>query len=128
MTSPASAPQHSSSAQASTAPTRTRYKVVAFCVALAAVTYLDRNAISILAPQIQEELGLSRIQMGWVFTSFALAYAAFEIPTAWWGQKIGTRRVLARIVSWWSIFTMATAAVFNYPTMLVTRFLFGAGE
>jgi ACS family glucarate transporter-like MFS transporter len=111
-----------------TGPTRTRYRVVAFCVALAGVTYLDRNCISILAPQIQEDLGLSRIQMGWVFTSFAIAYAAFEIPSAWWGQKIGTRRVLTRIVAWWSIFTMATAAVFNYPSILITRFLFGAGE
>lgn len=108
--------------------TRTRYKVVAFCVALAGVTYLDRNAISILAPHIQEDLGLSRIQMGWVFTAFALSYMAFEIPTGWWGQKIGTRRVLTRIVTWWSVFTMATAGVFNYPSMLATRFLFGMGE
>jgi len=111
-----------------TTPTRTRFKVVAFGVALAAVTYLDRNCISTLTPKIKEDLGLSTIQMGWVFTIFALSYGAFEIPSAYWGQKVGTRRVLARIVSWWSVFTIATAGVFNYPTMLVTRFLFGVGE
>jgi MFS family permease len=102
--------------------------VVAFCVALAGVTYLDRNCISTLTPFIEKDLGLTHSQMAWVFTAFALAYGGFEVPTAWWGQKIGTRRVLTRIVTWWSLFTMATAAVFNYPSMLATRFLFGAGE
>lgn len=109
-------------------PSRTRYKVVAFAVGLAGVTYLDRNCISILAPYISKDLGLSKEQMGLVFTVFAIAYAAFEIPTAAWGEKMGTRRVLARIVAWWSIFTIATAFAWNYAAMLVIRFLFGAGE
>jgi MFS family permease len=120
--------EYATSAPSDAIPTRTRYRVVAFCVALAGVTYLDRNCISLLAPLIQEDLGLSRIQMGWVFTIFAISYAAFEVPSAWWGQKVGTRRVLTRIVAWWSAFTIATGAAFNYPSMLITRFLFGAGE
>jgi MFS transporter, ACS family, glucarate transporter len=123
-----SATGYATSAPTAVIPTRTRYGVVAFCIALAGVTYLDRNVIAILAPQIQEDLGLSRIQMGWVFAIFALSYAAFEVPSAWWGQKIGTRRVLTRIVAWWSVFTMATGAAFSYPSLLITRFLFGAGE
>lgn len=102
--------------------------MVAFAVALAGVTYLDRNCISILAPYISKDLGLSKEQMGLVFTVFAIAYAAFEIPTAAWGERMGTRRVLARIVVWWSVFTMATAFAWNYASMLVIRFLFGAGE
>lgn len=109
-------------------PTTVRYKVVGFAVGLAAVTYLDRICISILAPRIMQDLSLSTVQMSVVFSAFAIAYAAFEIPTAWWGEKIGTRRVLARIVSWWSIFTMATSFAWNYSSLLVIRFLFGAGE
>jgi len=108
--------------------TRVRYRVVAFAVALAAVTYLDRVCISTLAPTMMRELGLDRLQMSFVFSSFALAYAAFEIPTAWWGERIGTRRVLTRIVAWWSTFTIATAASFHYSYLLAVRFLFGAGE
>ncbi|MBK5290987.1 MAG: MFS transporter [Acidobacteriia bacterium] len=92
------------------------------------VTYLDRVCISILAPQIMRDLDLTRMQMSVVFSAFALAYAAFEIPTAWWGQRIGTRRVLTRIVIWWSGFTMLTAAVTSYWMLLVVRFLFGVGE
>jgi MFS family permease len=102
--------------------------VVAFTVALAAVTYLDRVCISIVAPQIMNDLSLSRIQMSYVFSSFTIAYAAFEIPTAWWADRVGSRSVLTRIVLWWSAFTIATAGAFNYVSMLAVRFLFGVGE
>ena len=63
-------------------PTRVRYRVLGLAVLLAMVTYLDRVCISVLAPDIQEALSLSKIQMSLVFSAFALAYAAFEIPTA----------------------------------------------
>lgn len=108
--------------------TRVRYRVVGFMLALGAVTYLDRACISTLAPDIQLDLGLDKDQMSWIFTAFAIAYAVFEIPTAWWADRVGTRQVLTRIVSWWSGFTMATAAAWNFWSMLVIRFLFGAGE
>jgi MFS transporter, ACS family, glucarate transporter len=95
---------------------------------LAAVTYLDRVCISILAPSIMRDLKLSQIQMGYAFSAFTLAYAIFEIPTARWADKIGSRKVLTRIVLWWSAFTMATAGAFSYVSLLVVRFLFGIGE
>ena len=107
---------------------RVRFRVVAFAVGLAGVTYLDRICISTLAPAIMRDLALSKLEMSYVFSAFAIAYAAFEVPSAWWGERIGTRRVLTRIVCWWSAFTMATAAVWSYGSMLAVRFLFGAGE
>ena len=113
---------------ADTTPTTARYRVVALATALAMVTYLDRAAIGTLAPGIRRDLGLSAVEMGWVFTAFQLAYGLFEIPTGRWADRVGTRRVLARIVIWWSVMTMATAAAFNYVIMLAIRFLFGAGE
>jgi MFS family permease len=108
--------------------THVRYKVVSLAVLLAMVTYLDRACIATLAPNIMRDLQLSKEQMSWIYSAFALAYAVFEIPTAWWADRRGTRHVLTRIVVWWSTFTMATAAAFNFTSMLVTRFLLGAGE
>ena len=108
--------------------TRVRYRVVAFTMTLAAVTYLDRVCISILAPNIMRDLRLTAIQMSYVFSAFTLAYALFEIPTAWWADRVGSRRVLTRIVLWWSAFTVATAGAFNYAALLLVRFLFGVGE
>ena len=83
------------------------------------VTYLDRVCISKLAPDIMRDLGLSKIQMGYVFSSFTLAYALLRDPDGVVGGPEGTRRVLTRIVIWWSGFTIATAAAFNYATLLV---------
>jgi MFS transporter, ACS family, glucarate transporter len=108
--------------------THVRYWVVAFTMTLAAVTYLDRVCISIVAPNIMRDLRLTHIKMSYAFSAFTLAYALFEIPTAWWADRVGSRRVLTRIVLWWSAFTMATAAAFNYATLLIVRFLFGVGE
>jgi MFS family permease len=105
-----------------------RYRVVAFAVSLAALTYLDRVCISVMAPHIMEDFGLSQIEMSYVFSAFTLSYAIFEIPTAWWADKVGSRRVLARIVAWWSSFTILSGAAFNYASLLAVRFLFGAGE
>jgi len=111
-----------------TAPTHARYRVVALAMGLGMITYLDRACIATLAPGIVRDLGLSTIQMGYVFTVFQLAYALFEIPTAWWADRRGTRAVLSRIVLWWSFLTAATGAAFNYPVLLAIRFLFGMGE
>ena len=105
-----------------------RYRVLAMAVALAFITYLDRVCISITAPQIMHELKLSQLQMSFVFSAFTTAYAVFEIPTGWWGDRVGTRRVLTRIVLWWSCFTALTAGAWNFASMLVVRFLFGVGE
>ena len=74
-------------------PTHARYRVVALATTLAMVTYLDRAAIGTLAPNIQRDLGLTVLQMGWVFTAFQLAYGLFEVPT--WADCVGTRSVLA---------------------------------
>jgi MFS family permease len=111
-------------------PSRVRFVVLAFAVMLAGVTYLDRVCIAHaeVTAAIQRELVLSDKQMSLVFSAFTLAYALFEMPTGAWGDRVGTRRVLTRIVVWWSVFTMATAAAFHYATLLVTRFLFGVGE
>ncbi len=97
-------------------------------VALAFITYLDRVCISITAPQIMRELSLSSFQMSFVFSAFTAAYAVFEVPTGWWADRVGTRRVLTRIVVWWSVFTGLTATAWNYPSLLALRALFGMGE
>jgi ACS family glucarate transporter-like MFS transporter len=117
-----------SSSAAIPGDTHVRRKVLAMTMALAAITYLDRVTISVTRPYIARDLGLSPTQMGYVFSAFYFAYALFEIPTGWWGDKVGTRRVLTRIVCWWSVFTVLTGAAFNYSSLLTIRFLFGAGE
>ena len=95
---------------------------------LSLITFLDRVAIGGAAPAIRADLGLSPAQMGWAFSAFTFAYAAFEIPTGWLGDRFGPRKILTRIVLWWSAFTMATGAAWNFSSLVATRFLFGVGE
>jgi sugar phosphate permease len=108
--------------------TRARGRVLTFAFFLAVVTYLDRVCISAAAPFIMEDLHLSVLQMSVVFSAFTLAYSLFEVPSGWLGDVRGPRRVLTRIVLWWSAFTMLTGATVSFGSLAAVRFLFGAGE
>lgn len=110
------------------APTRTRYWVIVFAVTLAIVTYIDRVCISQAAPAMMRDLHLSKIEMGYALSAFIWAYALFEIPGGWLGDWIGPRKVLMRVVIWWSFFTAATGWAWNHTSLVITRALFGAGE
>ena len=109
-------------------PTHVRYWVIVFAVALAVVTYIDRVCISVFTPLIRHDLHLTEKQMGYCLGAFALAYSLFEMPGGFLGDRLGARRVLLRIVVWWSFFTAATGWAFSQTSLMVTRFLFGAGE
>jgi len=105
-----------------------KHAVLLILSILSVLTFLDRNAISIAAVRITEELSLSDRQFGWVASVFALSYGLFEIPSGLWGDRIGEKRVLARVVLGWSLFTALTGMVTGFASLLVVRFFFGAGE
>ncbi len=109
-------------------PTHARYWVVVFAVVLAIIQYVDKVCISQAAPFIQQDLHLNKGQMSWVFGAFTLAYALFEIPAGYLGDRFGPRKVLLRIVLWWSFFTAALGRMWSCGSLIVTQFLFGAGE
>jgi len=109
-------------------PTWVRYRVLAFLAAMTFVLYLDRVCIAQAAPDIQKELGISETGWGFVIPAFTLSYALFEVPAGRWGDRYGSRGVLARIVVWWSVFTALTGVATGLGMLLAVRFLFGAGE
>jgi MFS family permease len=74
------------------------------------------------------DLSLTKEQMGYAFSAFAWAYALFEIPGGWLGDKIGPRLVLMRVVLMWSIFTILTGWAWGLVSLIIFRFCFGAGE
>ncbi|MBK5294440.1 MAG: MFS transporter [Acidobacteriia bacterium] len=105
-----------------------RHRVLGLLFFLSIITYIDRVCISVAGPRMQKDLNMTPEQFGWVVGMFAIAYAVFEIPSGSLGDRIGPRKVLTRIVLWWSAFTSLTGAVSSFSVLLVTRFLFGAGE
>jgi MFS family permease len=107
---------------------RVRHRVLALLILLFAITYIDRVCISVAGPRMQADLGIDPVAWGWVTAMFTLSYCLFEIPTGALGDRLGPRRVLTRVVIWWSAFTSLTGLASNYSLLLVTRFCFGAGE
>lgn len=105
-----------------------RYGVILFAATLAIIQYIDRVCISESIGDIQKDLGFDKDTKGLIFSAFALSYALFEIPTGWLGDRFGVRSTLTRVVVWWSVFTMITGRVRAAWSMIVVRFLFGAGE
>ncbi len=109
-------------------PTRARYTMLAFALGTMALAYIDRVAISLSSSSIQRDLALSDEQLGYAFSAFTLAYALFEVPSGWLADRFGARRMMTRIVLWWSAWTVATSAALGFRSLVSIRFLFGMGE
>jgi ACS family glucarate transporter-like MFS transporter len=105
-----------------------RFLLVFGTFLLALLLYVDRVCISTAQGPISRDLGLSDRQFGWILSAFALGYAFFQTPTGALSDRYGPRWVLTAIVTLWSLFTGLTAITWNFASMLVIRFLFGAGE
>src|SRR2546427_1811762 len=104
-----------------------RYRVLGLLILLFAITYIDRVCISVAGPRMQDDLHIDAVGWGWVTAMFTLSYCLFEIPTGALGDRIGPRRVLTRVVLWWSAFTSLTGMAGNRSVLLITRFCFRAG-
>ena len=106
----------------------TRYFLIMNTFLLSLLLYIDRVCISAAKSPIADSLNLTDTEMGWVLSCFALGYALFQTPSGILADRLGPRKVLTTIVVFWSAFTALTGAAWNYISLLVVRFLFGAGE
>src|ERR1700732_2159413 len=89
------------------------------------ITYLDRVNISTVAPIISQEFGFDKITMGFIFSAFVWSYALVQVPGGWLSDRFGPRRVLAAIVTYWSILTALTSLASGALSFIVVRFFFG---
>lgn len=107
---------------------KVRYVVLSWLCLLYLISYLDRVAISVTAPQMMKELSFSKTQMGLIFAAFSYPYALFQIVGGTMGDAYGPRRVLSIMMSWWSAFTAITSLGWNLISLFCIRLLFGLGE
>ncbi|MDP3667159.1 MAG: MFS transporter [Sediminibacterium sp.] len=105
-----------------------RYQVLLVLSVLSMITFLDRIALSSASSSIMNDLSISTVQWGWILGMFTLAYGAFEVPAGWLGDRIGGKKVLTRVVIWWSVFTILTGFSTGFLMLLIVRILFGMGE
>ncbi|MEN3261115.1 MFS transporter [Sodalis endosymbiont of Spalangia cameroni] len=92
------------------------------------INYVDRSSLSIAAPHIVEELGLSSVQMGFVFSAFAWAYSPFQIPGSFLVDKIAPRVLYPIVIGVWSLFTCLQGTASTVWQLVLYRLGVGASE
>ena len=118
-----------SAAGAGARPTWERWKVLAWLCCLSVFTYIGRVGISgQLRENIEFDLHLTPARTALALSAFTLAYALFELPSGWLGDRFGPRKVLTRIVLCWMVFTALTGASWSLASLVFFRFMIGAGE
>jgi len=114
-----------------------RWVILALLFVASFVAYVLRTNMSIAGENIMDDLGLSKIQLGMVFSAFAWGYAIFQFPGGVFGDIVGSRRALSLIAVLWGILTLATGLVpgtafasttFILSTLIVLRFLVGVTQ
>ena len=105
-----------------------RFVLVLSTFLLTVLLYVDRACISAAKNEISSDLGLDMTEFGWIMAMFTLGYALFQTPSGKLADKVGARSVISGIVSVWSVLTALTGLAWNYISMLIIRFFFGAGE
>jgi MFS transporter, ACS family, glucarate transporter len=108
--------------------TRERWRALAWLCSFAALTYVGRIGIIQVQDRIEFDLDLGPEQLAYAFSAFSLAYAVFEVPSGWLGDKFGPRKLIIQIALCWIVFTALTGAAWGLLSLVVFRFLFGSAE
>jgi ACS family glucarate transporter-like MFS transporter len=105
-----------------------RYLVYFGIFLLMAFNYVDRVSLSVAAPSLSKDFGLSSVELGYLFSAFLAPYIVCMIPWGFLMDRYGARRMNAIGVALWSISTVLTGFVWSYATALTMRLLMGAAE
>lgn len=92
------------------------------------VNFLDRSSLSIANTTVRTEMHLSATQMGWLLSTFSLAYGLAQLPLIGLLDRAGARLTLGGGLIVWSLAQMLTGLVRGLPSFLGLRFLLGIGE
>lgn len=92
------------------------------------INYVDRGSLSVAAPVLSKELGLSSSSLGLLFSAFFWTYAAFLVVAGWLVDRYSVKWVYAAGFFVWSVATLATGFTHGLAALLICRLLLGAGE
>ncbi|MGH8784627.1 MAG: MFS transporter [Cupriavidus necator] len=107
---------------------KTRHMILGVMCLMYFIAYIDRVNISVAAPLIREEMGLTASQLGLVFSAFAYPYAAMQILGGWMADKFGPKKVLIVLSLIWGVATVLTGFAGSVLMLVVLRFVLGIGE
>jgi MFS family permease len=102
--------------------------ILALLAVAALINYIDRSNLSIAAPLLKDEFGLSASQLGILLSSFFWTYTLFQIVSGWAVDRFDVNWVIAAGFLTWSLATATTAFVHRFAVLLVIRLILGIGE
>ena len=105
-----------------------RWRIVALLFFLSVVNYLDRQALSVLAPTLREKLGFSTVQYSYIVTSFLIAYVIGYLFAGSLIDRVGVRLAVFGALAVWSVAGMLHAFATGWIGLVACRFLLGLGE
>lgn len=108
--------------------TAAQWKMLILLVISVWINYIDRANLSVAAPQIRAELGLSPAALGILLSAFFWTYAALQIPAGWFVDRFNVSWVFAICYAVWSLSTAATGLVNTFLTLFLFRLILGVGE
>jgi ACS family hexuronate transporter-like MFS transporter len=107
---------------------RIRVSIVALLFLATVINYLDRQVLSVNAPILRDEFGLSNVDYSRIVFAFLLAYTVMMAGSGWLIDRIGTRRGFSLSIVWWSVAGMLHAFAGSVVGFAICRFLLGLGE
>jgi MFS transporter, ACS family, hexuronate transporter len=105
-----------------------RWRIVWVLFASTAINYINRQTLSVLAPEISKQFHLSHSDLSRIFGSFQFSYAVMWLVGGIFLDVAGTRLGLSLAVVWWSLVSIATSFANSAFSLGVLRFLLGIGE
>lgn len=92
------------------------------------INYIDRSNLSIAAPLIKDELGITGTQLGKLLSAFFYTYGLLQIPAGWVADRFDVKWVLALGFLVWSGSTAVTGLLHGFAALLLARIVLGVGE
>ena len=93
------------------APTSTSKRLVLLLAAVASVGYVCRVAVTVVAPKMMADFGLTQTEMGTVFSAFLVGYTLFQVPSGALADRVSARRIFIVLCAGWGLLTALTALV-----------------
>jgi len=92
------------------------------------INYVDRGNLSIAAPMLKDELGISASQLGFLLSAFFWTYACMQLVSGWLVDRLNVNWVIAGGFFLWSAATAGTGVVGAFTTLFLLRLALGLGE
>lgn len=115
-------------------PTNVRWAILAMLFVVTTINYADRATIALAGPDLRKALGLSPVQMGYIFSAFGWSYVIAQLPAGWLLDRFGSKAAYCTALVLWSLFTLLQGGVgflsggVAVAALLVLRLAVGAAE